>query len=47
MPLGTTAVLSAFEQMLGSLTRSYESPDSSQLLELPRLLGLNPHIPEI
>lgn len=47
MPRGTTAVLSAIEQMLESLTRSYESPDSTQPLELPRLLGLNPHIPEI
>lgn len=47
MPRGTTAVLSAIEQMLESLTRSYETPNTAQPLELPTLLGLNPHIAEI
>lgn len=42
MPRGKMSVLSAIEQTVGSLARIYDGGDAG-LLELPTLIGLEPH----
>ncbi len=47
MPRGHMSALYAIEQVMESLTQSYEMPGSRQVLELPLLIGLNTHESQI